>query len=231
MKFKLWFENKINKALFLVHPDFALDNWPNIKYLNNLKKYYQDVKEFVDSFDGYILIHSFAPRHRNDKNGELGTGKQNIIEYEKFNNWMMNSKAKIVIEKKNICESPDELFNLIENLNENANVYWGGGYLGSCLTKTLNFIQDFESEINKKNIKFIPVKKLIYMPGSFPRTLDQSFEPDNIDTRNRNTAYDLGELPPLFQKSIRDDGIDPNVEKHLAKPFKSNPIGWSLFKY
>jgi hypothetical protein len=225
--FRQWLENNISKALFLVHPDFALDNWSHERYLSNLTKYYQDVINYVNEFDGHVLIHSFVPRTSRDTRGEFGTSVKNIKEYQKFHDWMIKSKAKIVYEKQNLCEKPDDLFNLIDNLESGSTVYWGGGYLGDCLAKTLKFVQDFEQEVKRKNIQFVPVKNLIFIPGATPTTLDQ--DPDE-PTAHR-TAYDLGELPDLFQKSIRDAGIHPDVDDRLAKPNKPHPIGWRLFRH
>jgi len=215
LTFRNWLESGIRKALFLVHPDFALDNWYLAKHLDSLKKYYSDVMRYVDGFDGDVLIHSFKPRHASDFDGSYGfTGRENILEYEKFAKWMLASKAKVVVEKASVCERPDDLFELIDNLDNDAEVYWGGGYLGSCLSRTLEFIQDFDKDTKKKNVRFIPVKHLIYIPGFRPATYDQ-IDP-NEEERNRGIARNLEDLPPLFRKSVKDSGIDSEIGKHLG---------------
>jgi hypothetical protein len=208
MNFKKWFnENNQNNKLFLVHPDFALENWSHEKVSTKLENYYNNVMNVVDTFDGDVLIHSMYPKYVIETADAV-----NVSLYKKFVYWMNQSKAKIVIEKQSVCEKPDILLEFLEGISPNGNLYWGGGYLGSCLMQTLKWIADFEE--NFKHINFIPVKKLIYIPGAEPHSYDQ---PTN-NGQDKYTANQISSLPSMFKQSLKNHGIPNQYQQHL-KPY------------
>jgi len=67
--------------------------------------------------------------------------------------------------------------------------------------------------MKNKNVRFVPVKNLIFVPGSTPTTYDQI--PD--ESMARQIAGSLGTLPDMFQQSVRDAGIHPEIENKLVR--------------
>lgn len=152
----------MNKLLFLIHPNHAIENWPNDP--EKLKAYYDDVMNYVREFDGKIVIHLMHPAGIgvNQDEGHALSWKL----HDEFVEKIKHLADVIDFDRNKLgCTFGKQFDELLLEYNPQE-IFIGGGYYGMCLRQTYNELhKQYGSYLKELGTKIYKVPSIIYVPG------------------------------------------------------------------
>jgi len=161
--------------LLLIHPNFAIENWDNVKTAPKLKSYYDDVIRYVSNFDGVVIVHLKKPY---TSRGQVNNSEVNWEYYDEFMSALESLESDKVVLTWDESDLGSTFGNVLDELllaDPPEKIFLAGGYYGDCLRRTYNeLMRQYGTYFDDVGTKIHKVSSLIFVPGGKAHRLSDS---------------------------------------------------------